>query len=519
MGVPTTFNPSWFVQLFHSRPHWDISLRVVNDTFDLKNEMYRETLGLWGSVPAVVLIISLIILLFYLLAYCCRRKTAKKKRFEFLRWVLMFFGLVCCGILTCAMYGSHLAHISITDFVQSVEKINLGSSSAKNQTDEVAGKLHKDVEPRVGLLSEEFSRQDGDPRVRIAIEEMSGNVSEAKNRIAVISGKISHAEYSAFTTLVSQIEMIRAPVTLALFGLFILFCLILMIGLIKRSRCTLMLFSVLGLVATVVCGLLVCAFFVIAMGLSDICQRPDEFVLNHLGEYPPPAIAQFYVKCHPVADNPFEQYISDGIRATTNIQTSLNVVSEIAEKFGDDQRQQHRQLHPNLVKLGQAVNATNNSIRKLNEALQCRPIHKEYVFALNSGCNDLINYLNTEETDPFLPQGKQARSSGQAGAGSLGRRTNIAMTGSLGPTYRARHYSNTHTPPQTPPFPSTLNGRMIEADPRYAGYHHAQYHGYATQAHPGAQPVSSISTLPGPNHGQYATLSRHCKTLESSSFY
>ncbi|CAG0915643.1 unnamed protein product [Notodromas monacha] len=497
---------------------------------------------LWGSLPAVILILSLVVLLVYLSAYCCRRKTAKKKRFGFLRWVLVFFGVLCLASLSFAMFGNYLAHASVESFVHHVDRIHYLSSRAKNQTDDIAGKLHKEVEPRVGNLLDDLNRQSGDPRILRALDEMSRNVSEAKSRIASVNGKIGDAEVSILAHHISRVEEIRAPVTFAVLGLFALFCLILIIGLTKRYRCALMLFSVLGLLATVLSVLVACALLVLAMGLSDICRKPEDFVMNHIGSNPTRDVVDYYIKCQPRGENPLEQYLIESGRATSNMQSSLNTVHDIANRLNGDQ----------LVKLGQAVNATAEGMKQLHSALSCRPVYVEYIKALETGCNDLMlgltimllsfsaccvlfyvlvlmdshlwiymrkrNYLNAEETDPFLPPGQNRNA--QAAA-NLNRRTNIAMTGSLGPSYRTRHYSNTHTPPHTPPFPGTLNGRTMENDPRYGGYHPpGNYHhrGYVTQHHPGAPPVS-IATLPGPNHGQYATLSRHCKTLEASTFY
>jgi hypothetical protein len=163
------------------------------------------------------------------------------------------------------MYGNEAVHASIRDFVRHLDAIDRRASGAKNQTVTVADKLQKDIEPRVGLLRDEFNRQVADPRLKMAVDDMSRNVTEAKSNVASISSRISHVDYSRFATFITQVESIRWPVTMAVMGVFVLFCLVLLLGLARRSRCTLMLFSVLGLIATVITGLLVCAFFVIAM--------------------------------------------------------------------------------------------------------------------------------------------------------------------------------------------------------------------------------------------------------------
>ncbi len=71
-------------------------------------------------------------------------------------------------------------------------------------------------------------------------------------------------------------------------------------------------------------------------------------------------------------------------------------------------------------------------------------------------------YLQVAEQDPFLPLSSSAGSSGRGGpGGSLSRPTlNPPQPYGNAPagTYPGRHahYRHTHTPPQTPPFPGTM---------------------------------------------------------------
>jgi hypothetical protein len=65
-----------------------------------------------------------------------------------------------------------------------------------------------------------------------------------------------------------------------------------------------------------------------------------------MGRNPPRPIAEFYVRCNPLADNPFEKFITESIRASNSIQNSLNMVTDIAEQWDEDTM---RQVRANLI--------------------------------------------------------------------------------------------------------------------------------------------------------------------------
>ncbi|PSN35143.1 Protein tweety-2 [Blattella germanica] len=69
----------------------------------------------------------------------------------------------------------------------------------------------------------------------------------------------------------------------------------------------------------------------------------------------------------------------------------------------------------------------------------------------------------------------------------------------------------------SPYFTGSRDGRSSrEEKSQHSSHHESGLHGGGGSEHYGS---SGASAMLGPNHGQYATLSKQCKTLESSDFY
>ena len=74
------YQPTLWAVLLHQVPHVNITFHRLEEdliTYKPDSELYLESLGIIGSVPAAWLILTLIILLIYLLTRCCDTKNNK----------------------------------------------------------------------------------------------------------------------------------------------------------------------------------------------------------------------------------------------------------------------------------------------------------------------------------------------------------------------------------------------------------------------------------------------------------
>ena len=72
-GPEPMYSPSRLVRLLHQVPHVNITLHRLEDpSFRPDSDLYKETLGLMGAVPAACLLLTLTTLTTYLC--CCNKK-------------------------------------------------------------------------------------------------------------------------------------------------------------------------------------------------------------------------------------------------------------------------------------------------------------------------------------------------------------------------------------------------------------------------------------------------------------
>jgi hypothetical protein len=138
--------------------------------------------------------------------------------------------------------------------------------------------------------------------------------------------------------LAEAFERYRWPTTMALQGLFAIFCLLLFIGAIVHSRCILIMFSVFGLFSIIFLWLTASVYLTAAVALGDFCIKPTPFIIHKLEgnkvalekryssasrsmrDGPPPypwiakEISTFYLECSPITNpgrqSPFQQHLS-----------------------------------------------------------------------------------------------------------------------------------------------------------------------------------------------------------------
>jgi len=374
---------------------------------------------------------------------------------------------------------------------------------------------------------------------------------------------------------VDGVETIRWPVTMCFLGVCSLFCLLLFIGAIIHSRGTLIIFSVCGLFSIIVLWLLAAIYITLAVAIADFCTDPKIWMERSLKtRYDlAPEISNYYLACSPTKTSPFQEGLQEAQRAVMSIDTYVKSVSSISRTLYSD-----TQLNPQLDHMVQASQQTIDIMGELNNSLKCDQLYRLYNSALVAACDQGLfglvimmisaalcalvftvlvwcnshtwiyfkhkgKYVKVEDQDPYMPLSTIDR----------GRASTL---GPGPPTYQRSR--TIHTPPQTPPYHGTLNGH---GQPKFPGKNGTMDHvmggnGGSVAAPPptihagvgygGAPGVggSSAATMTlgrkghyaslrsarahhdmndlpmlGPNQGQYATLSKGCKTLESSDFY
>ncbi|XP_065340830.1 protein tweety isoform X1 [Cloeon dipterum] len=530
---PARYSPTPVAEFLHRLPHINILLRKVNSTFNPYNEAYLEALGLYAAVPALWLILTLFILLVYLLTRCCDRNPRRKRSITPWKWILGLIAVICCGAVAVGLYGNDDVHNGLVQVMASVASINEVFLSSRNETVLAEQTLNRQVQSILKNLQSKIESGDGNPQLKnqlgIVISNMLGNCSLAVRSTKNLIGPLKGASLTSFIDVLHLGEIIRWPVTMAVLSLLLVFCFILLFGVVRHARGALIAFSVFGLFAVITTYALSAVYLAGSIALGDFCVAPDPFVEKVLSGQGPSIhreMAHYYIQCDRTATNPLYPRLQTGIRASDDLVSGMSQLNNLIYNL------------PYVVRpdeLVASVNLTKKIFNQLEQKLSCQSINRNYQGAIHGICDlglmgllfmlasaagagilfTLLvwidshtwiyirkrpDYLQVDEQDPFLAGGPIHQPHHPAAMSSLGRRSQ----GSYSSTgyFRPRH-SRTHTPPPTPPYPGTLNGRHAREEKSGDSSHHSD----------------RFTTMLGPNNGQYATLSKQCKTLESADFY
>ncbi|XP_017795183.1 PREDICTED: protein tweety isoform X1 [Habropoda laboriosa] len=555
--LPEQYTVPQLARVFHSLPHLNVSLHSVNNTFNPHSEIYLESLGILGSIPAAWLILTLLVLLVYLVTRCCDRKPRPRRSITLLKCSLAILALLCSGAVAVGLYGNDDVHNGLVQLVAAAKNVDGILMGIRNQTDTIEATLKGKVQPQLTALRDEFddpvSNKTMLDQLLIAMQNMKQNTSTAVNQSFEIRKPLSGISLAGAIGMGEKIEQLRWPVTMAVLSALLVLCVVLVVGVARHSRCVLITFSVFGLFAVIVSWLMASLYLATSVALGDLCVSPDGYLTRAVPSTLTSEVLSYYTHCENTRINSFTQRLRDGQTAVSDMRENLNTVTRLAlELF------QKQQLQPKLNSLSMDVNTVNKLMSGLATLLDCKPLHKQYVHAAKSLCHLGLygltfmllaslaaglfftvlvwvdshtwiyirkrrDYHQVDEQDPYLPP--------SAASQAIAART-LRGQGSYPPTAPSVFYPNAHGTQNTikqpllltPPPPSyatatararqlhesMLKGGGINGSGGGGDHKSSQHNQQSTGGR--AEHRSGLGDQPG----QYATLSKQCKTLESS---
>ncbi|XP_015591152.1 protein tweety isoform X2 [Cephus cinctus] len=545
-------------RVFHSLPHLNVSLHSVNNTFNLHSEIYLESLGILGSIPAAWLILTLLVLLVYLVTRCCDRKPRPRRSIALLKCSLAVLALLCCGAVAVGLYGNDDVHNGLVQLVEAAKQVESIIKNVRNQTDIIEATLKEKVQPDLTALRDAFDDYTTNKTMLIvllaALENMKQNNSIAVNRSFEIRRPLSGISLAGAIEMGEKIEQLRWPITMAVLSALLVLCVVLLVGVARHSRCALITFSVFGLFAVIVSWLMASLYLATSVALGDLCVSPDGYLTRAVPSTLASEVLSYYIHCETTRNNPFTQILREGHRATSSMRTNLNIVTRLSVELFKDQ-----QLQPKLSSLLTDVSNVDRFMSALSALLDCKPLHKHYVHAAKSLCHLGLygltfmllaslaaglfftvlvwvdshtwiyirkrDYHQVNEQDPFLPP--SAASQAIAARTLRGQGSYPPTAPPLNPNVHGTHNTIKQPLLLTPPPPSyatatararqlhesMLKGGGVNGGGGVGDHKSAQHNQQSASGR--AEHRSGLGDQPG----QYATLSKQCKTLESSDFY
>ncbi|KAG7189721.1 hypothetical protein KM043_017389 [Ampulex compressa] len=384
--LPEQYTVPQLARVFHSLPHLNVSLHSVNNTFNPHSEIYLESLGILGSIPAAWLILTLLVLLVYLVTRCCDRKPRPRRSITLLKCSLAILALLCSGAVAVGLYGNDDVHNGLVQLVAAAKNVDGILMGVRNQTDTIEATLKKKVQPQLTALGDEFDAPVSNKTMLglllVALNSMKQNTGIAVNRSFEIRKPLSGISLAGAIGMGEKIEQLRWPVTMAVLSALLVLCVVLVVGVARHSRCVLITFSVFGLFAVIVSWLMASLYLATSVALGDLCVSPDGYLTKAVPSTLPPEVLSYYTQCENTQSNPFTQRLRDGQRAVVNVRLHLNTVTKLALELFKDQ-----QLQPKLSSLSTDVNVVDILMSGLTTLLDCKPLHKQYVHAAKSLCH------------------------------------------------------------------------------------------------------------------------------------
>lgn len=534
-------------RLLHSLPHVNVTLNRINNTFDPRSPAYQESLGILGSIPAAWLILTLFVLLIYLLTRCCDRKTRTSRSISALKVTLAITSVLCCAAIGLGLYGNDDLHNGFSQLLTEGHQVEQLVSQIRNQSTQIEKKLTKNEESQLTTIRDAFdhyaTNQTAVAQLLKWIDIAISNNSDATHAASYIRQPLERIHLTPKIRLGEKIETWRWPITMTVLSVLLVLCVVLLVGVARHNRCALIAFSVCGLLAVIASYLMASVYLASSVALGDLCVAPDKFLEEEAFPELQRETVRYYTSCERAPTNPFTQRLRDAKGSIVALREVVRKMQKPANELFPG-----KGLEPIFISLSNQINDADKLFDTLMTLVDCHALHALYLRGTRALCNVGLlglflmltssvlagilltilvwvdshtwiyitkrkDYHQVNETDTsYLPA--------PAASQAIAARTLQRSQGSYPPDTPPPSYTSAmlHISPHAsaPPHEAQLlidgcDKRSTEA----RGAHLSHLRGHTL----GRLPSHHHESFTGPNNGKYATLSKQCKTLESSDFY
>ncbi|XP_051857858.1 protein tweety isoform X1 [Drosophila albomicans] len=525
-------------KLLHALPHYNITFHKINSTFRPNDEIYLESLGILGSVPAALLIVSLLGLLFYLMTRCCDRKPRPAHSITSLKVALSIVTVMCCAAIGLGLYGNDDLHNGLLEVLTAGRKVDTMVTTIRNQTLILENTLTNRIRPQLVELADIFdqpvSNQTALSKLFVSLNIVQGNVTLATNAANDIRRPLSGISMTHFLTRGDQWELIRWPGTVATLALLLVLCAVLLVGVARHSRCALILFSVCGLLAVTGSWLMSGLYLSSSVAVGDLCISPADFLVSTAPRDLPTNVLMHYTQCEPGHTNPFTQRLRESQNSLNNARSAMATVMKISLVLFKSSG-----LQPKLGAVNADLNSSERLLTQLTALVDCKAVHQNFLAAARGLCEGgllglvlmliasfiaaiLLTIMVWVDSHTWIYIRKR---NDYAQVDEPSYISHPAPQNHQQMMNAARTLPRNHNGHFSPPV---ISGSHTLQHPNKRQQHEMMAHAHIQQ-NMRAMGTHTLGRLPshnhspthmtGPNNGKYATLSKQCKTLEANDFY
>ncbi|KAJ3601400.1 hypothetical protein NHX12_032369 [Muraenolepis orangiensis] len=388
MASAVSYSPPWWVDVLHRLPHFNRRFEQTSSDFRPADPTYQESLALLAAVALVFLALDLVFLLFYSFWLCCRRaKSRESARADCCctAWCVIVATLVCSAGIAVGFYGNSETCDGVNRVTYSLRHANRTVTGVERLVSDGAFSLNRTVEDDLPYLEAQYADHT---HLLSITRKLRGRLEELGRQMGGVPFWDSRVSLEALASEADLYDWYRWLGYLGLLLFDVLICLLVLLGLIRNSKGTLVgvcLFSVLALViswATLGLELAVSA------ASSDFCVSPRLYVTEVASKYGvmKPDILQYYLTCNVEQVNPFQQKLSGSHKALVEMQDDVSELLRSATR-------NYTQTKPNLEQIQGVLNTTEISLHQLTALVDCRSLHMDYIQAVTGLCYDGLEGL------------------------------------------------------------------------------------------------------------------------------
>lgn len=526
----------------------------MDSTFDPSSSVYLESLGILASIPGAWLIFTLFILLLYLLTRCCDRKPRHAKSISALKVTLAITSVLCCAAVGLGLYGNDDLHNGVIQTLNQARKIDGLVAKIRNHTEAIERQLRIQAAADFTAIRSIFddsivSNMTVFKAAELHLKKLVANNTLAANAAAEIRNPLIALNLIPTIEVGEKFETVRWPFTMTVLSVLLILCVILLVGVARHNRCALIAFSVCGLLAVIASFIMASVYLASTVALGDFCMGPEKFIESRASSELSKDILRHYLNCERARANPFTQRLREAKTTLENMRIELSLLKPLAFQLFPK-----KGLEQKFNSLKNEINAADTIGTQLTALVDCRALYTHYLLGARALCNVGLlgltlmlasavlagvlltvlvwvdshtwiyirkkkDYQQVNETDPYLPP--------PAASQAIAARTLQRSQGQFPGPPDTPPPSYAHAALLRPPPSHVASAPVHEADllldgcdtraqEHHRGAHLSHLRGHTLGRLPSHHHHESIS---GPNNGKYATLSKQCKTLESSDFY
>uniref|UniRef100_A0A3P9IEF5 Protein tweety homolog n=1 Tax=Oryzias latipes TaxID=8090 RepID=A0A3P9IEF5_ORYLA len=342
MAAVVGYSPPVWVSILHRLPHFNFKFEQTSSDFQPNDWTYQQSIALLGGVALACLALDLLFLLFYSICLCCRRSKNQEESSAdccCTAWCVIIATLVCSAGIAVGFYGNGETCDGVNRLTYSLRHANRTITGVQKLVNDGTSSLNQTVEENLQHLERQYA---GHADYMSIIQKLQVQLDELVRQMAEIpfwdNANISLEDLAVNIELYDWYRWL-GYIVLLLFD--ILICLLVLFGLIRNSKGTLI-------------G--VCLFGVVALIISWIS----------LG---------------------LELAVSAVSRLSGSHKALVEMQDDVSELLHSATRE-YKETRGSLEEIQGILNTTEISLHQLTALVDCRSLHMDYVQAMTGLCYD-----------------------------------------------------------------------------------------------------------------------------------